>query len=208
MRVLIAEDDQISRYMLQATLTKWGYEVMVVEDGVRALGMILAEDSPQLIILDWMMPGMDGVQVCQQARQAQPAKFRYLILLTAKGEKDDIVAGLEAGADDYITKPFVREELLARIKVGLRLIEAQNSLADRVADLQAALSQVKQLQGILPMCAHCKKIRNDRDYWQQLDTYISDHSNVQVSHSICPDCFERTIRQGFEDLEKKERLLS
>lgn len=208
MRVLIAEDDHVSRYLLQATLAKWGYEVVVAEDGLQALEIILSEDSPQLIILDWMMPGVDGLQVCQKARQSQFAKFRYIILLTAKGEKSDIVAGLEAGADDYVTKPFVREELQARVKVGLRLIEVQNNLATRVAELQAALSQVKQLQGILPMCAHCKKIRNDQDYWQQLDTYISNRVDVQVSHSICPDCFDVTIKQGFEDLKQKELILT
>jgi CheY-like chemotaxis protein len=190
--------------MLEASLRRWGYEVIVTTNGLDAWGALQQDDPPQLAILDWMMPGMDGVQVCRKARQAPATQRIYILLLTAKGEKGDIVVGLEAGANDYVAKPFDRAELRARVQVGARVIELQQSLSDRVAELVAALSQVKQLQGILPICAHCKKVRNDQDYWQQVEGYISAHTEVQFSHSICPQCYETIIVPQIERLASQE----
>ncbi len=141
MRILIAEDDPVSRRVLHATLLKWGHEVAVVCDGDEALAVLQGTDAPALAILDWMMPGMDGVEVCRRARQSSSATPTYIILLTAKAEKEDVVAGLEAGADDYLTKPFARVELRARIEVGARVIKLQKSLADRVVALDLALAE-------------------------------------------------------------------
>jgi DNA-binding response OmpR family regulator len=112
-RILIAEDDPISRCMLEATLKKWGYDVIMTSNG-REAWQSLQQDDPQLAILDWMMPGLDGAQVCCKVREASPRGRIYIILLTAKVEKDDVVAVLEAGADDYVTKPLDRAELRAR----------------------------------------------------------------------------------------------
>ena len=204
MKVLIAEDDPISRFMLEASLKKWGYEVVSTTNGREAWEALQQDDPPQLAILDWMMPGMDGVQVCRKVRQAPATKRIYILLLTAKGEKGDIVVGLEAGANDYVAKPFDRAELKARVQVGARVIELQQSLSDRVAELVAALSQVKQLQGILPICAHCKKVRNDQDYWQQVEGYISAHTEVQFSHSICPQCYDTIVVPELERLSSQE----
>lgn len=192
MRILIAEDDPVSRCFLEATLVKSGYEVTVTCDGHQAWEA-LQRDKPAIAILDWMMPGIDGVEVCRRARAIQSPTPTYLILLTAKTEKRDIVQGLDAGADDYVTKPFDRKELRARINVGLRVSELQRNLADRIADLEAALTRVKQLQGLLPICSYCKKVRDDQNYWQQVDSYISKHSEVEFSHSICPTCYDRLI---------------
>lgn len=192
MRILIAEDDPVSRCFLEATLVKAGYEVTVTCDGHQAWEA-LQRDAPAIAILDWMMPGIDGVEVCRRARAIQSRTPTYLILLTAKSEKGDIVQGLDAGADDYVTKPFDRRELRARINVGLRLSELQRNLADRIDDLEAALTRVKQLQGLLPICSYCKKVRDDQNYWQQVDSYISKHSEVEFSHSICPICYDRLI---------------
>jgi sigma-B regulation protein RsbU (phosphoserine phosphatase) len=192
MRILIAEDDPVSRCFLEATLVKSGYEVTVTCDGHQAWEA-LQHDAPAIAILDWMMPGIDGVEVCRRARAIQSPTPTYLILLTAKSEKGDIVQGLDAGADDYVTKPFDRRELHARINVGLRVSELQRNLADRIADLEAALTRVKQLQGLLPMCSYCKKVRDDQNYWQQVDSYVSKHSEVEFSHSICPTCYDRLI---------------
>lgn len=200
MRILIAEDDCISRRLLEATLKKWDYEVTVACDGLEALAAIQGSDPPALAILDWMMPGLDGVEVTKAVRQIVTTTPTYIILLTAKTEKDDIVAALEAGADDYLTKPFDCEELGARVWAGLRIVSLQKNLIDRVHELEDALENVKQLQGMLPICSYCKKIRDDQNYWQKVETYISDHSEVRFSHGICPDCYEHTVRPELDNL--------
>jgi DNA-binding response OmpR family regulator len=205
MRILIAEDDPVSRYVLEAMLKSWGYDLVVTADGAQAWDALKQEDAPQLAVLDWMMPGLDGVDVCRRVRTEFPDKPVYILLLTAKGEKNSIVEGLEAGADDYVIKPFAREELRARVRVGARVIELQNSLSQRVNELQEALSQVKQLQGILPICSHCKKVRDDHNYWQQVESYIASHSEAQFSHSICPECFDRIVKPEIEDWKSKQR---
>src|SRR5262245_7457703 len=189
-RILIAEDEPTSRRLLEATLERWGYAPVVTCDGRQALQALTAPTTPVLAILDWMMPGLNGPQVCRQVRALARAVPTYLILLTAKDSKADIVAGLEDGADDFMTKPFDPEELKSRIRVGLRMVELQQKLADRVAELTDALARVRQLHGLLPICAYCKKIRDDQNYWQQVETYVGNHADVRFSHGICPDCFE------------------
>jgi DNA-binding response OmpR family regulator len=201
-KVLIAEDDMVSRRLLEASLTRWGYEVVVTCDGAAAWEVLQRGDAPSLVILDWMMPGMDGIEVCRRVRSALTAMPPYLILLTAKGRREDIVTGLRAGANDYVTKPFDREELRARMQVGMRMVELQQSLAERVKALEEALTRVKQLQGLLPICSYCKKIRDDQNYWQQVESYISEHSEAQFSHSICPDCYERLVKPELDQLRR------
>jgi sigma-B regulation protein RsbU (phosphoserine phosphatase) len=193
MKVLIAEDDPVSRCFVEITLAKWGYEVIAACDGGQAWTLFQRE-MPSIAILDWMMPGIDGAELCRRIRSLEMPSPPYLILLTAKSEKEDIVEGLEAGADDYITKPFSRAELRARIGAGVRIQELHKNLAARVAELEGALSRVKQLQGLLPICSYCKKIRDDKNYWQQVDSYISEHSDVEFSHSICPACYESVVK--------------
>jgi len=197
-RILIAEDDLISRRVLEATLVKWEYQVVTVCDGLQAWEALQREDTPPLAILDWMMPGMDGIEVCQRLRQAANPRPTYIILLTAKDNKEDIVAGLQAGADDYITKPFDHRELRARVQVGARIVQLQQNLSDRVRELEDALKQVKQLRGLLPICSYCKKIRDDQNYWQQVESYVTKHSEAQFSHSICPDCFRNIVGPEIE----------
>ncbi len=205
MRILIAEDDPLSRRVLEMTLVKWGYDVVVTCDGAQAWEALQQEDAPQLAILDWMMPGMDGLQICHLARETPATKSIHLILLTAKGDKDDLVTGLAAGASDFVTKPFNREELRARVQVGARVVELQRSLADHVKELEASLSQVRQLQGILPICAHCKKIRDDQNYWQKVENYVSDHSEAQFSHSVCPGCYESIVQPELDAMKQRMR---
>ncbi len=200
MRILIAEDDLVSRKMLEATLTRWGYEVLVTCDGQAALAALTGPDAPRVAILDWMMPSLDGVDVCRRVREGSVAQPPYVILLTAKGNKEDIVSGLEAGADDYIIKPFDREELRARLQAGLRIITLQNQLAARVRELEEAIARIRTLQGLLPICSYCKRVRNDGDYWQQVESYISDHSDARFSHGICPDCYESVVRPQLQTL--------
>jgi DNA-binding response OmpR family regulator len=193
-RILIAEDDAVSRRMLEATLAKWGYDVLSFSDGGAAWQALSQQETPSLAILDWMMPEMDGTEICRRVRAESSLRPLYIILLTARGGKEDLVAGLEAGADDFITKPFDREELRARLQVGERIIALQRDLADRVRELQEALGRVKVLQALLPICSYCKKIRNDKNYWQRVEDYISEHTDTQFSHGICPECYERIVK--------------
>src|SRR6266545_4249657 len=193
MRVLIAEDDQISRLMLDGMLTEWGYDVTAVGDGSQAWEVLQRADAPRLAILDWIMPGMDGIEVCRKVRARPTPEPIYLLLLTARNAKADIVAGLHSGANDYVTKPFDRDELQARVQVGRTVIDLQHSLATRVRELEAALSQVKQLQGLLPLCSYCRKVRDDHHYWQQVEGYLVEHSELRFSHSICPACWESQV---------------
>jgi CheY-like chemotaxis protein len=156
-----------------------------------------------MAILDWMMPDMDGLEVCRLVRQQQTATPIYIILLTAKAGKADVVEGLDAGANDYIFKPYNREELHARVRVGETVVNLQQSLAARVEELESALTQVKLLQGILPICSYCKNVRDDQNYWQQMETYISKYSEAQFSHSICPGCYESKVKPQIEEAKQR-----
>lgn len=202
MKILIAEDDEVSRRVLQLTLTAAGHDVVATKSGAEALSVLESENAPLLAILDWMMPDLDGLEVCRRARQSSSAAPVYIILLTAKTEKADIVEGLEAGANDYITKPFDRLELRARVRVGETVVNLQKSLSVQVKELEDALAQVKQLQGILPICSYCKNVRDDGDYWQTVEDYISRHSDAQFSHSICPNCYESIVKPQLERRKK------
>jgi len=190
-RVLIAEDNETSRLILQSLLAKWGYEVVATRDGAEAWAVLQSENPPRLAIMDWMMPEMDGAEVCRRLREVSAGQPFYVIILTALGRKEDIVSGLEAGADDYLTKPFNREELRARLQVGERVIALQTALAQRAQELEEAIAHIRTLQGILPICMHCHRIRNDEQSWQKVEHYIEAHSNAQFSHGLCPECLEK-----------------
>lgn len=201
MKILIAEDDITSRRILEGVLSKWNYEVIATSDGLQAWEALQAKNPPPIAIIDWMMPGMDGLEFCRKLRQTQAITPTYVILLTSKSQQEDVVAGLEAGANDYIRKPFERQELRARIGVGERVIELQTALADRVKKLEEALVKIRTLQGLLPICSYCKKIRNDQDYWEQIETYVADHSQAEFTHGICPDCMEKHIKGQLKELK-------
>ncbi len=164
MHALIADDDRMAREVLAKTLKRMGFDVTAVGDGAQAWKHLEGVEVPTFAILDWMMPLMDGPEVLRRVRRERPLANLYLILLTALESRRDVVAGLDAGADDYIIKPFDPEELRARVNVGVRVLTLQERLTDRVAELQAALSNVKQLRGLLPICSYCKRIRGDDQY--------------------------------------------
>ena len=191
MRVLIAEDDGVSRHLLQATLATSGYEVVPTEDGQQAWEILQSDDPPRLAVLDWMMPRMDGVEVVQRVREFCTAGYIYIIFLTAKDQTSDIVKGLEAGADDYLIKPFNADELRSRLVVGTRILSLEQALDGKVSELEEAMSHVKQLQGLLPICMYCKNIRDDKDSWHRLESYIEQHSQAMFTHSLCDDCLAK-----------------
>ncbi len=188
MKILIAEDDYTSRLMLQVILEKWKYKVVTAENGIEAWDLLQANEQPQIAILDWEMPEMDGLEVCQKARALDRENPIYIIMLTGRNTTNDIVYGLDAGADDYITKPFDENELRARVRVAERMVRIQESLTNTVEELTQALDHVDTLQGILPICMHCHGIRSDDEAWHKLEKYIETHTMAKFSHSICPDC--------------------
>ncbi|MFH1277857.1 MAG: response regulator transcription factor [Candidatus Eisenbacteria bacterium] len=202
MRVFIADDDLVSRRTLEVTLKKQGFEVEIACDGKEAWEGLQKENAPKLVILDWMMPHMDGVDLCRKLREIETSEPVYIILLTAKSEKSDIIEGLEAGASDYLVKPFDPGELRARIGVGCRVVELQHTIAERVRELEEASQHIETLQGILPICMHCHKIRNDTESWDRIDSYIEAHSEAQFSHSLCPECLEKYYPDDDEADEK------
>jgi DNA-binding response OmpR family regulator len=203
MKVLVAEDDRVARRMLETVLSEWGYEVTAVGDGLAALQALARADAPQLAILDWVMPGIDGSEVCRRVRAEPNPRPFYLLMLTVKRGREDVIAGLQAGADDYIAKPFDPGELEARLQVGRRMLDLQRSLAARVRQLEEAMQQVKQLRGLLPMCMYCKKIRDEENYWEQVEAYLAAHSEATFSHSICPHCYESIVKPELQALNRE-----
>ena len=186
MRILIADDDRLSTMMLGRTLGKWGFEVAVAHDGLEAWAEVVGAAPPSIAIVDWMMPGLDGIEFCRRVRATALPSAPYLILLTARTGTADVIAGLEAGADDYVTKPFDPGELRARIHVGERTL--------------GLMASIKRLTGLLPICSYCKRIRSDTDYWEQVESYISDHTDVRFSHGICPACLKTALREVDADV--------
>lgn len=206
MKVLVAEDDPISSRILQIRLTKWGYEVTTTSNGLDALEKLTSKDAPQIAILDWMMPGIDGIEVCKRIRSSDGAQ-PYIILLTANASRENIVDGLNAGADDYLAKPINDEELRARLHAGLRITQLQTALNQRLTDLEFAMSKVKQLQGLLPICSYCKTIRDDSAYWLQVQEYVSDHNHVPLAHDICPNCHVMHLQPEIDSLSPRLSLI-
>ncbi len=195
MRILVAEDDSITRRLLESALRRSGYDVVAVAGGGEAWRVLSGPEAPTLAVLDWMMPELTGVEICEKVRAASLPASPYLIILTSLGATDDVVRALGAGADDYITKPFEVDELRARVSVGARIIALQQQLNDRVRALEEALAHVQQLQGLIPICAWCRKVRNDGNFWEQVEGYLSKRSGLQFTHAICPPCREKASTQ-------------
>jgi DNA-binding response OmpR family regulator len=198
MKALIADDDRGTVAVLSRSLARWGIETVVAHDGGMAWDLLHADPSVSLAIVDWMMPTLVGPDLCRRIREHPVHSRMYVLLLTARDSRADLVAGLDAGADDYLVKPVDAEELRARVQVGLRILSLQTELAGQVEELQEALTKVKQLKGLLPICSYCKRVRSDEHYWQQLESYVTEHSGAEFSHGICPTCFE-AVRAQFEE---------
>jgi DNA-binding response OmpR family regulator len=189
--ILIADDSATTRHLLESHLAEWGYHVRSTENGAEAWEQLQQASAPRLAILDWMMPELSGLEVCQRVRAQSNQPYTYIILLTGNTTSEDLAAGFAAGADDYIFKPFDETVLRARINAGERILRLEQSLAHKICELESALAQVKQLKELLPICMFCKKIRDDHDYWQQIEVYLHQHIGTDFSHGICPDCFAR-----------------
>lgn len=195
MKVLIVDDDPVWSSVLDGLLKQWGYETVVRVDGASGWQALQEEDAPALIVLDWMMPDMEGVDICRRLRQDARLRSVYVIMVTSRRELADVVMGIQAGADDFLTKPIEPAELRARIETGSRILGLQKELAGRVRELEAAMAQIKQLRGIIPICMYCKKIRDDKEYWQQVEEYVEEHSDAQFTHGICPECAKKVMEE-------------
>ena len=194
MRILIADDSPVSCRLLEATLRRWGHDVLVAYDGLEAWEHLVRAEGPLLAVLDWVMPGLNGTDLCRRVHERGLQPRPYLILLTANRGKENLLAGFASGADDYVVKPFDVDELRARLEVGARVLSLQAGLARRVRELESALAQIQHLQGLLPVCASCKKARPGPAYWRQLESDVARHAGADFGHGLCPDCYHDVVR--------------
>jgi DNA-binding response OmpR family regulator len=188
--ILIADDDPVSRTLLVRTLEIWGHDAEVVGDGLEACSRLIVPDAPQLAVLDWGMPGIEGTDVCRAVRAATLRMQPYLVMLTARRSPEDLAEALEAGADDFLSKPFNRVELMARLHAGIRVINLQRALTDRIQELEESRAREHHLRTLTPICSYCKKIRGDhKDTWEPIDQYLAEHG-YRFTHAVCPTCLE------------------
>jgi phosphoserine phosphatase RsbU/P len=188
-QILVADDDSVSRTLLVRTLELWGHEVDCVVDGLEACGRLIMPGAPTMAVLDWGMPGLEGPDVCRKVRAAALRMQPYLVMLTARYSPDDLAVALEAGADDFLSKPFNRVELMARLHAGVRILNLQRALTDRIQELEESRQREHHLRTLTPICAYCKKIRGDRDDWEPIDQYLAEHG-YRFTHAVCPACLE------------------
>ena len=182
-------------HFLERILGSWEFEVETAEDGEQALQILESDNAPSIAILDWMMPKIDGATVCSRVRMMSDRPYTYLLLLSARGKKDELATGLNSGADDYVVKPYNAEELRARLKVGERVVALERELQRQVGELEAALAQVRQLKGLVPICMYCKNVRDDTNYWLRLEEYMHQEIGTDFSHGVCPNCLGEFYRQ-------------
>ena len=192
--ILIIDDQPANLKVLLSLLREEGYGVRIAENGERGL-QVLERIQPDIILLDVMMPGMDGFTTCKKIKENPETAEIPVIFMTALDSVEDKVAGFEAGGVDYITKPFQQVEVLARIRTHLALRRKQQ-------ELEEALEEIRKLSGIIPICSVCKQIRNEEGYWQQVEQYISEHSEAQFSHALCSRCADQLY--GDEEWYRQE----
>lgn len=192
-RVLLAEDHRPTREALKTLLEQKGYSVHAVANGADAIDELTRLDGPSIAIVDWMMPEATGLDVCRAVRETAPVRYVYLIIVTARDGEEDVAKALAAGADDFIRKPCGPSELIARVRNGQRTIELEKSLAARVGELEEMVERIHQLKQLLPICMYCKKVRDDSDYWRDIDEYIHQQTGTDFSHGICPECMAAAL---------------
>lgn len=189
--VLFADDSRLERIMVEHILTEAGYRTLLANDGHEAMQQLSRPDAPLLVLLDWMMPGPSGPEIVRWLRAQEGGKRFYVMLLTGMDSASDVVAGFDSGADDFVTKPFRADELIARLRAGSRVLALQRELSEKVEHLEAAMREVNQLRGLIPICMHCHRIRGEGEHWQRLEAYIEEHSGASFSHSLCEQCLEK-----------------
>lgn len=189
--ILIVDDNTQNIQVLAKILEEAGYDLAVAMNGEEALEF-LDRESPDMILLDVMMPGMDGFEVCRRIKRQEHCADIPVIFLTARGETDDIVKGFDAGGVDYVIKPFNNRELLARVKTHVELLRSRR--------------EISELQGIIPICSSCKKVRDDEGFWQLVEQYVETRSDATFSHSLCPNCADKLYgdKDWYRDAKNKK----
>ncbi|MFA6289672.1 MAG: response regulator [Opitutaceae bacterium] len=186
MKILAVEDDPVARAILHQALLRLGHEVVDAADGAEAL-RLLEKEPVRVIVSDWMMPEMDGLALCRAVRGRVQADYVYFILLTSRtADVDNQREAIEAGVDDFLSKPLNAQDIWMRLRVAERIL--------RYA------TEVRQLEAFLPICGYCKKVRDDQNYWQQIESYINERTGTDFSHSVCPDCYQRVVMPELEKL--------
>ena len=189
MKVLAVEDDNVARAVLRRTLERLGHEVVEAKDGEDAWQAWLRE-KPRVAICDWQMPKLNGLRLCKRLRAQGGRDYVYFILLTATTDSaQNRRAAAEAGVDDFLTKPIDLSRLWARLRVAERILKYT--------------TQVHRLEEMMPMCSYCKKVRDDQNYWQQIESYINERTGTEISHSVCPECYQRVVVPELERLREK-----
>ena len=192
--ILIVDDTVMNVDLLTLVLKKNHYKIRVADSGKRALEQVCVS-PPDLILLDIMMPGMDGFETCRRLKANRDSANIPVIFITALDEMKDKLKGFQVGGTDFITKPFQAEEVLARVKAHLTIQKLYKDLAAKNQKLEQALEEVKELQGIVPICSMCKNIRDDSGYWQRVETFVSKRMGTKFSHSYCPTCLKKEMEQ-------------
>ncbi len=196
-RILLVDDEEMVLQYLSKRLKKHNYDVVTCLSGEKALEKVKALDF-DMVILDVILPGIDGYEVCRRLKSDKKTSGIMVLILSVRKTLEERLKGYEVEADDYITKPYDPEELLAKIQILLRLKTALDERDRFIYKLQEALSKVKTLSGLLPICSSCKKIRDDKGYWNQIEDYIREHSPADFSHSVCPVCAKRLYPEFYK----------
>lgn len=188
MKLLIAEDEYTTRLTVQVVLEQWGFRVDSVEEGEAAWELLQKPDGPQIAILDWEMPGINGLELCHKVKMLERETPVYVIMLTGRDARNDILKGFDAGADDYITKPFDENELRARVRVAERLVSIQEELAISNNELRTVLNHVEMLQANLPVCTSCLKLQQDDGSWHTFQEAVEQKRDPRFQYTVCPNC--------------------
>jgi DNA-binding response OmpR family regulator len=196
MKILIAEDDTLTLGLLTELIRKWDYETISVNNGDSAFENLKRDNDPLILLADWQIPGLHGDELCRLARSDLPSKPLHIILTTATQlTVESKVRALAAGADDYLLKPYDPRELQARLHVGERALVSQMVLRRRIVELEAALAEVEQIQGLLCICSDCKRIRDDADNWKTIEKYLAARTDLTFTHGVCPKCMESRMKE-------------
>lgn len=190
-QILVVDDDPEVLFATSRVLKSAGYQVLQATSGQECLELV-RRNPPALILLDVVLPDVQGTEVCRQIKQELKASRIFIVLLSGvKTASEEQADGLEGGADGYIARPISNKELLARVRAMLRIAQAEQERDRLYLELKEAQDKVKVLSGLLPICCHCKMIRDDAGYWRQLESYVQKHSEASFSHGICPECAQK-----------------